>query len=170
MAVTQKLSKRAVDAAKAGADRYIVWDFELKGFGLLVLPTGVRSYIYKYRTAEGRQRRATIGKHGQWTPDQARRKAEEYRQTVRAGGDPLAGRRALKQAPTVSDLLDAYLDSEAFKDKAASTQAIDRGRIERHLRPRLLGRRHSHLLTSNDIKRALSRYPRWQHRRQYKDA
>jgi integrase len=55
----------------------------------------------------------------------------------------------------VDDLLDAYLDSEAFKDKAASTQSIDRGRIERHLRP-LLGRKHAHLLTDNTIKRAFA--------------
>jgi integrase len=55
----------------------------------------------------------------------------------------------------LGDLLDAYLESEDFKDKAASTQSIDRGRIERHLRP-LLGRKHAHLLTDNAIKRALA--------------
>jgi integrase len=52
-------------------------------------------------------------------------------------------------------LLDAYLLSEAFKEKAVTTQAIDRGRIERHLRP-LLGKRHAHLLTENDIRRVLA--------------
>ena len=150
-----KITKRVVDAATAKAKPYFVWDGELKGFGLCVLPTGVKCYVFQYRTPEGRPRRITIGKHGDWTPDQARRKAEDYRQLVRAGGDPAAQKRALLEAATVGDLLDAYLASESFKDKAASTQAIDRGRIERHLRP-LLGKRHAHLLTENDIRRALA--------------
>jgi integrase len=150
-----KITKRGVDAAGAKLQRYILWDSELKGFGLLVLPTGVKSYHYQYRTPEGRQRRVTIGKHGQWTPAQARVKAEDYRQLVRGGGDPLADKRALLEAPTVDNLLDVYLDSEAFKDKAASTQSTDRGRIERHLRP-LLGRKHAHLLTDNTIRRAFA--------------
>ena len=150
-----KITKRVVDAAALEAHRYIVWDSEIKGFGLLMMPSGVKSYFYQYRTAEGRQRRATIGKHGEWTPTQARAKAEDYREAVRGGRDPLAEKRALKVAPTVGEVLDAYLTSESFKDKASSTQAIDRGRIERHLRP-LLGRRHANSLSSEDIKRALN--------------
>ncbi len=81
--------------------------------------------------------------------------AEELRQIVRAGGDPLTEKRTLKQSPTVSDLLDAYLLSESFEDKSEQTQKVDLGRIERHLRP-LLGKRHAHLLTDNDIKKALT--------------
>ena len=123
-----KITKRVVDAATAKAKPYFLWDGELKGFGLCVLPTGVKSYVFQFRTPEGRARRITIGKHGDWTPDQARRKAADYRELVRAGGDPAAQKRALLEAATVGDLLDAYLASESFKDKAASTQAIDRGR------------------------------------------
>jgi integrase len=150
-----KITKRVVDAAAPESNRYIVWDSELKGFGILVMPSGIKSYFYQYRTVEGRQRRATIGKHGDWTPTQARAKAENLREAVRGGRDPLAEKRALKEAPTVGEILDAYLASESFKDKAASTQAIDRGRVERHLRP-LLGRRHAHSLGTEDIKRAFN--------------
>jgi integrase len=150
-----KLTKRIVDAADVGADRYLIWDAELKGFGLLVLPSGVKSYVFDYRTPEGIKHRITIGQHGAWTPDQARKKAEDFRQIVRNGGDPLGAKRALRQSETVGDLLDAYLASQDFADKAASTQAIDRGRIERHLRP-IFGRRHAHLVTDHDVKRALA--------------
>jgi integrase len=149
-----KLTKRIVDAARPKGDRFIVWDEEIKGFGLLVLPTGVKSYVFNYRTAEGTNRRITIGQHGTWTPTQAREKAEDYRDIVRRGQDPLATKRALKELPTVGELLDAYLLSQAFAEKAPSTRAIDVGRINRHLRP-LLGKRHAHLLTTEDIKRAL---------------
>ena len=67
-----KISKRTVDAQKPGTTRRIVWDDQLKGFGLLELPSGVKTYVYDYRTPEGVKRRATIGKHGQWTAEQAR--------------------------------------------------------------------------------------------------
>jgi integrase len=150
-----KIAKRVVDAAGPHANRYIIWDSEIKGFGLLLMPSGVKSYFYQYRTAEGRQRRATIGKHGDWTPTEARAKAEEYREVVRSGRDPLAEKRALKEAPTVAEILDAYLESESFTDKALSTQRVDRGRIERHLRP-LLGRRPAHSLNNEDIKRTFN--------------
>ena len=150
-----KITKRVVDAAVREGERYILWDDEIKGFGLLVMPSGIKSYFYQYRTAEGRQRRATIGKHGEWTPTKAREKAGDYREVVRKGRDPLSEKRALKEAPTVGEIFDAYLQSESFKDKAASTQAIDRGRIERHLRP-LLGRKHAHSLSQEDVKRAFN--------------
>jgi len=46
-----KITKRIVDAAMPdSAERRIVWDEQIKGFGLLVLPTGVKSYVYQYRT------------------------------------------------------------------------------------------------------------------------
>ena len=50
-----KITKRVVDAAVPKPDRYIIWDEEIKGFGLLVMPSGIKSYFYQYRTAEGRQ-------------------------------------------------------------------------------------------------------------------
>jgi hypothetical protein len=105
-------------------------------------PKGVSAALRLASTGSGRQPRA-------------RAKAEDHREAVRKGRDPLAEKRALKEAPTVGELLDAYLESESFKDKAASTQAIDRGRIERHLRP-ILGRKHAHSVSQEDIKRAFS--------------
>lgn len=150
-----KITKRTVDASHAKDGRYYLWDTEIKGFGLLVLPTGVKSYFYRYRTPHNRERRATIGKHGEFTPDQAREKADELRRAVKDGRDPLGERRERRNAPTVGDLLDAYLESDRFKTKADSTQKIDRGRIERHLRP-LLGRRHVESLTPDEIQRALA--------------
>jgi integrase len=152
-----KITKRLVDAqaSDSGGKRLIVWDSEIRGFGLLVLPSGIKSYFYRYRTQEGRERRITIGKHGAYAPDEARSQADEFKQQVKLGRDPLAAKEKLRNAATVGELLDAYLRSEKFKAKAASTQGTDKGRIERHLRP-LLGRRHAHVLTAGDIEKALA--------------
>lgn len=150
-----KITKRIVDAADAGPKRFFVWDDQIMGFGLLVLPSGVKSYVYQYRTPEGRERRATIGKHGSLTPDEARNRADEFRRAVKAGGDPLAEKRERRQAATVADVLDAYLDSDAFKAKAPGTRATDKGRILRHLKP-LLGRLHVDTLRPGDVEKAFA--------------
>lgn len=149
-----KITKRIVDAAAADpARRFYVWDTDIKGFGLQVLPSGGKSYVYQYRTPEGRTRRATIGKHGEFTPDQARVTAEKMRSDIRDGRDPLDDKRERRDAKTVNDVLDAYLDGEAFAAKADKTRATDRGRINRHIRP-LLGRDYVSKLTPEKIKRA----------------
>ena len=69
-----KLSKRVVDGAETRAGDYFIWDDELPGFGLRVFHSGKRSYLVQYRAA-GRSRRYTIGLHGVWTPEAARREA-----------------------------------------------------------------------------------------------
>jgi hypothetical protein len=74
-----RLTKRVVDAAEASGSPTIVWDDEVKGFGLRITAAGAKSYVLNYRAGRGRnapQRRITIGKHGSpWTPELARREA-----------------------------------------------------------------------------------------------
>ena len=69
-----KLTKRFVEAVEPQSEGHVVWDDEYPGFGLRVYPSGKRSYIVQYRS-RGRSRRYTIGLHGIWTPETARREA-----------------------------------------------------------------------------------------------
>ena len=55
----------------------MVWDDDIKGFGVRVHPTGRKVYIVNYRH-EGRSVKATIGPHGPVTPAAARAKAAEF--------------------------------------------------------------------------------------------
>jgi integrase len=150
-----RISKRIVDASQPGAKRVFTWDHTLPGFALLTLPTGNKSFVFQYRNAEGRTRRATIGKVGALTPDQARALADDMSRKVKGGGDPLADKRSAREAVTIGQLLDTYLASAKFAEKAASTRITDTGRIERHLRP-LLGGRHVIKLQSEDVRRVFA--------------
>ena len=150
-----KISNRIVDAARAGAKPSFIWDERLAGFGLLTLPSGAKSFVYQYRSPEGRSRRATIGKVGALTCEQARTNAEAMSRSVKGGGDPLADKAAARNALTVNGLLDRYVASAHYATKAASTQATGRGQIERHLKP-LLGKRHVNRLEQDDIRRAFA--------------
>lgn len=117
------------------------------------------SYVLFYRTAEGRQRWFTIGRHGApWTPDSARDEAKRLLGEVVAGRDPAGDKKARRTAETVADLCDAYLaDAEAGRlltrrgeSKKASTIGTDRGRIERHIKP-ILGPMKVAAVTRDDI-------------------
>ena len=147
---------RQVRAIKKGET---IWDQSLPGFGARRQNSEAVSYFLYYRTAEGRQRWYTIGKHGApWTPDTAREEARRVRGDVAREADPAAERRAKRQAKTVADLCDTYLkDVEAGRlitrrraPKKPSTIGSDRGRIERHIKP-LLGRMKVVAVTREDV-------------------
>ena len=86
------ISKRSVDATKAGEKDAYLWDQELKGFGLKVTPAGRKVYLVQYRLGgrKGRTRRVTIGLHGVLTADDARTRAKQLLGEVAAGRDPAA--------------------------------------------------------------------------------
>src|SRR3954454_13008995 len=100
----QKITKRTVDGLTAKKGRAILWDTELKGFGVRCRPSGAKHYVIKFRSG-GRQRWVTIGRHGSpWTPDNAR--AEAMRQLVlkASGKDPASERDRQKGVVTVAEM------------------------------------------------------------------
>lgn len=133
-----KLTKRVIDAAQAAAVDSFTWDGEVKGFGLKVTPAGRKIYILQTRF-RGKLRRFTIGVHGSpWTVDQARDQAKRMLTMMLDGEEPTA-KASAKASLTVAELCDRYF-KEGCETKKASTVAIDRGRIARHIKP-LLGTR-----------------------------
>lgn len=119
----------------------------------------VVSYYLMYRTADGRKRTYTIGKHGSpWMPETARQEARRILVEVAKGGDPAGDRLAGRTTMTVAQLCQRYLaDVEAGRlltrrkaAKKASTLISDRGRIVRHIIP-LLGRKSMASVTRNDV-------------------
>jgi hypothetical protein len=47
------LTKRVIDAAKPGARRLTIFDDALRGFALRVEPSGIKSFIVRYRANGG---------------------------------------------------------------------------------------------------------------------
>ncbi len=152
-----KITKRTVGATKPADKSVFVWDDEIKGFGLQVFPTGVKSFVYQYRTPEGRTRRGSLGQYSDTnTAEQARKKAKKWRRTVEDGGDPLGAKRAARDSLTVSAMLDLWCESARFKERSEATQANDKGRVERHLKP-TLGKIYLHKLTAEDVRKAFAK-------------
>jgi integrase len=158
----QRLTKRLVDAAKPQSARYIIWDSGLPGFGLRIEPTGRKTFIARYRAGGGRSgtlRQATIGRYGIVTPDHARLLARKVLGAAADGSDPVEEKkRARKPGITVAQVCDWYLDqAEAERILGrkgrpikASTLAMDRSRIETHVKP-LIGKKAVEDLMAHDV-------------------
>jgi len=136
-----KLTKRVVDSLTAGDRDQFAWCSEMRGFGVRVLPTGVKSFFVQYRNAGGRSRRMTIGRYGVLTVDQARDKAREILVQVSKGEDAASERAALREAPTMSDLFDRYLKEHVRIHNSERTAADVAAIVERRLRPALGARK-----------------------------
>lgn len=150
-----KLTKRVIDGLKPNPEKDVfVWDEgdgALKGFGVRVKPSGAASYIVQYRNALGRTRRMVIGKVGVRSPDEVRKDAAKALGEREAGKDPSAERHTIRKAMNVSELCDLYL-KEVDGHIKASTLAMDKSRIECHVKP-LLGRMAVSSLHVEDIER-----------------
>ena len=121
VAAMPKLTKRFVDSLRPEETDQVVFDDLVPGFGIRVMPSGVRSYLVQYRNAQRRSRRLTIGKDGALTVDEARDRARKVLAAVRDGRDPAAEKFAFLKAPTVNELLDRYVVEHVTTNEIAST-------------------------------------------------
>lgn len=149
-----KLTKRAVDAADARETEVFLWDSEVRGFGVRIKPSGVKSFVLKYRVGST-TKRFTIGKAGSpYTVEQARERAGQLLRGLKDGVDPAQAKVEDRRAITVAELVDLYLaDGPALKpNKKASSWATDRSVFTRHVKP-LLGRKLARAVTTEDVAR-----------------
>jgi integrase len=156
MTERKRIGLREVRALKPNQE---VWDAAVPGFGARRQRSEAVSYVLMFRTAEGRTRRYTIGRHGApWTPETARDEARRILGETVKGADPAAEKQARRKAETMAELCAAYwADAEAGTlmtrrrtPKKASTLLSDRGRIERHILP-LLGPMKVAAVTTVDV-------------------
>ena len=147
-----RLTKRLVESHRSDARDIILRDSEIKGFLCKITPRGHRVYMLYYRTKDGQERRPKIGVHGEITCDQARKIAQQWKAEVAAGSDPSAHKSASRQAPTVSQLCDRYLEEHAKGRKKPSSLRNDAQMIVRFIKPDL-GARKVASATVEDIAR-----------------
>ena len=135
-----RITKRVVDALRPRDRERVVWDDEIKGFGVRVHPTGKRVYIVKYRH-RGRVVKTTIGPHGPIAPAEARARAAEIITAARTGRDPAAAGGRGSRGPTVAELAQRFLEEYVPAHCKPGTQTVYRSALVNHVVPRLGARR-----------------------------
>ena len=73
---------------KTGQD--FLWDTDVKGFGVRILPSGARTFWYQYRPRGGKGRMIRIGPYPAISVAKARKIASTYAGKVAEGGNPAA--------------------------------------------------------------------------------
>jgi integrase len=131
-----KLTKRTVDHTEISDRTKVIWDDELRGFGLRVYPNGRKVFVVKCRV-QGRQRFITIGRHGPITVDQARGKAIAILSEARNGNDPAADTDRARKAPTVRGLGERFLAEHVAVRCKPSTQYEYKRAVELFINPKL---------------------------------
>lgn len=94
--------------------------------GQLFAFRGRRGDLIKPIWHDGQGMCLTIGKHGTWTVDQARREARAILGEIARGQDPATRRDVENRTPTMDALADRFLDEEIAPKRAPATTVLYR--------------------------------------------
>ena len=161
---TGKITKRSVDALRAGERDVFLWDTDRAGFGVKCTPGGKRVYILQYRMHGGRAakvKRFTIGPHEAWTPDAAGKEADRLLRLVGQGVDPaMEKKRARIEANELAfdKYAGRFLEREAKGEWKDRSYGFAESMIRLHLTPHL-GSAPLPSITRQDITRLLDNMP-----------
>lgn len=147
-----KLTEKQIETLVPNGEDYCVWDTEVMGFGVRVRKTGAKSFVLMYRRG-GKLRKHTMGKPAVgYGVKEARERAKALLQGLREGIDPQDAKAQERNAVTVAELVDLYLeDGPALKpEKKAASWRSDARLFECHVKP-LIGRRLARDLTKVDV-------------------
>jgi integrase len=152
-----KLTKRTVDAASPRERRFEVWDAEMKGFGLRVEPSGVKTFIIRYRAGAGGRaapkRFMSLGRYSEaFTPEQARRRARELLGAAARGDDPAGERANQRAAATVAELAGAFMAQHVKTKRKVTTAKSYAHVIEAYILP-AIGRHKALGVTKAEVAR-----------------
>ena len=155
MAERIKLTEKVLREAEPVVGRdYQIFDADVRGFAVCIYRGGGRAFTLDYRHA-GRQRRMTFGRWPEWSVSAARERAKEIRREIDAGGDPLAQRGALREAPRVNDLIERYC-AQHLPKLAERNAADQRSALAKMVAP-VWGRKLVTEITSTDVDKLLTK-------------
>lgn len=154
VATTPKITKTAVDNLTPEGDApSFLWDRSLPGFGVKCTPRGAKKYVVKYRANGGgrsaSQRWLTLGGHGQLTPDQARKMAQQALAAVARGEDPQGAKMKRRGAPSLGDLWKRY-ESEHLPSCKPQTRRDYEAQWANRLKPKF-GNIAVHEVSRSDV-------------------
>ena len=129
------VTKRTVDALSVEGKDVVFWDRDLPGFGIRVYPSGLKVYVVQSRGPAG-SKRVRVDRHGDCTPDEARRRAAEIIDLIKRGEDP-APPAPSEREPSVADLAERYMREHVAMNCKASSAGAYRAALDNHILPAL---------------------------------
>ena len=130
------ITKRVVDTLSVEERDAVFWDRDLPGFGIRVYPSGLKKYVAQSR-GPGGSKRATLGRHGRISPEEARRQAAEAIDRIKRGEGPIPP--PPEPEATMADLAERYMRDYAPSHCKPSSAEVYRRALANHILPALGG-------------------------------
>jgi len=116
------LTNRVVESAPTGAVDQFLRDAELKGFGVRIAPSGLKTFFLEYRSPVDRRfRRLKIGRYPDFSVEAARNQAKKAKGETYAQRDPAAERTQRRREAagemTLEGLCDRFVREYAEKHR-----------------------------------------------------
>jgi hypothetical protein len=118
----------------SGKQEAFFWDASCGGFGMRVLSSERRSWIFQYRDAHKRTRRIALGDVSAVSLDAARQAARKHAASVVQGGNPSVARQKQRNAPTVLTLIEEYLPYAEARQRRRTYEETKR-HLKHHAAP-----------------------------------
>nr|WP_320131707.1 tyrosine-type recombinase/integrase [uncultured Holophaga sp.] len=145
----EKLTKTYLDNLEPTDKVQTIWDPAVRGFGVRLSPQGCMSFIMKYDHL-GRQRWIVLGRYGEITLDQARKRVAQIRLELLTGSDPAQKRKEEREAPTMRELALRFLEEHVEVKRKPTTLRQYRDVVNRFIIP-ILGAKPVKEVEANDI-------------------
>ena len=129
-----RITKRTVDALTVDAKDGVFWDRDLAGFGVRVHATGRKVYVVQSRGPAG-PKRVTLGRHGDMSTEEARKRAAVVIDRIKRGEDPVPA--PPEPELTLAELSERFLRTHVKVHCKPSTVATYRCVLDRHILPTL---------------------------------
>ena len=131
-----RLTKRFVESLEANGKDTDYFDDTLPGFGVRVRRSGKRVYFVRYRERRS-QRRLSIGPHGSWTTEMARKEAASLLGRVASGEELPTQYQSKARQATIADLGNRFLEEYVPFHLKPTTQIEYRRSVEYFINPAL---------------------------------
>lgn len=119
-----------IEAIQPADKPFVIYDSDINGFGVRVMPSGIATYVVEYRLGEGgrgvAKKHMALGRTNELTPDEARKLAQQNLGAVRHGGDPLLDRESRGREIKVRELIDVWEAENRAGRKSGKPMAADR--------------------------------------------
>jgi integrase len=126
--VSNSFTKNSINRMRCppGRSEAFFWDASCRGFGLRVLKSGCRSWVFQYRDEHSRTRRIALGDVSAVGLDAGREAARQLAAKVTQGGNPSVERRRKRQAANVLDLVQGYLGHAVTRQRSRTYKETER--------------------------------------------
>ena len=138
-----RLTKRTIEQLPTPDGDCVVWDTDLPGFGVRLMPSGRKTWVVQKRTKAGRSIRLKIGRSDELSAEQARDEAKRLISQIALGSDPAADRRAARlaererrNAPTLAQLAEDWI-ADRRRSWRPATETEFRRQLEHDVLPAL---------------------------------